>query len=442
MTAHRKTPGMMFAAFGLGGSMAAVRMACSFISIKVTAVFLGPAGLALVAQFSNFVSLFQSMLGQGLVTGLVRLSAEYGDDPARRRRVSATALRMGLALVLVLGVVLAVAAPAIAEWLLTSREHQLLIAVAGVAVAAAMLTDLLYGALGVSKEIGLIGSATIAATVLGLLIFAPASAQWGVQGGLWGSFAVLLVSAGLTVAVVRWRSRGVALSDFIGPFDRTECLRLLGFYPMLIINGVLPPLVLIMVRDTLTSAMSLDAAGLWQATWRLSEAYQAAIVSSITLYFMPSMGERVRQPAALRRQILRTLLAATGATAVLALAILLLREPIVRIVFSPRFHTVSELLPLQLLGDVLKMGGWILAMALVAVLRTRWFIAITVLAALAFVGLAKGLVPGLGIPGVLWAYVGTGLLQCTLGAVALRDILWPRHEEPPLLAAAAVKEQS
>ena len=75
----------MATAFRWGGSMAAVRLVCSFLSIKVTAVYLGPAGLALVAQYASFLSMFQSMLGQGLVTGAVRLSSEYSDDAARRR---------------------------------------------------------------------------------------------------------------------------------------------------------------------------------------------------------------------------------------------------------------------------------------------------------------------------------------------------------------------
>jgi PST family polysaccharide transporter len=424
----RKMSRVMVSAFGWGGSMAGVRMVCSFISIKVTAVYLGPSGLALVAQFSNFVSLFQSMLGQGLMTGIVRLSAEYADDAPRRRRVYATALRMGLVFAGVFALVLLVAAPHVSVWLLTDRKHEWLMAVAGVAVAAAMLTDLLQGALGVTREIGLIGTATIVSTVVGLLIFAPSCYLWGVTGGLWASFVLLVASAMITAATLHIGAKGVRLSDFIGPFDAVECRRLLGFYPMLLINGVLAPLTLIVVRDTLVSLLGLEQAGLWQATWRLSEAYQAAIIASTSLYFMPSLGERMADRPALRLQMLRTLAVATGSTAALALVIGLLRVPMVHTVFSPQFHLVSGLMPMQLMGDVLKMAAWILAMSLVALMRTRLFIAITVMAAVSFAGLTKVLVPSMGLEGVLWAYVCTGALQVSLGLLALRDILVP----PPL----------
>ncbi len=426
MTAStRKMSRVMVSAFGWGGGMAGVRMVCSFISIKVTAVYLGPGGLALVAQFSNFVSLFQSMLGQGLVTGIVRLSAEYVDDAPRRRRVYATALRMALALAGLFALLLMVAAPHVSAWLLTDRKYEWLMAVAGLAVAAAMVTDLFQGALGVTKEIGLIGTATIVSTVLGLLIFAPSCYLWGVTGGLWASFVVLVLSALVTTGMLHFGSHGVRLADFIGPFDPAECRRLLGFYPMLLINGGLAPLTLIVVRDTLVSQLGLEHAGLWQATWRLSEAYQVAIISSTSLYFMPSMGERMADPTALRLQLLRTLAVATGATAGLAVVICLLRDVIVHTVFSPQFRLVSDMLPMQLLGDVLKMAAWILAMSLVALMRTKLFIAITVVAAISFAGLTKALVPSMGLNGVLWAYVCTGVLQVSLGLLALRDILTP-----------------
>ncbi|HEX7686155.1 MAG TPA: hypothetical protein VF453_00550, partial [Burkholderiaceae bacterium] len=381
---ERRMGRVMVAALGWGGGMAAVRMACSFVSIKITAVALGPAGLALVAQFSNFVSLFQSMLGQALTTGVVRLDAEYAQDPPRRLRVRATAARMLVALAVVFGLVMAVASAPVAGWLLSDRAYAVLIALSGIAVAAAMATDLLNGTLSAVQEIGLVGRATMASTILGLAVFAPCAYLWGVAGGLWGSFAVLVATAGVSAIVVRRRSRGVRLGDFRGAFDRTECRRLLGFYPMLLVNGALAPLTLILVRDALVEHLGLDAAGLWQASWRLSEAYQAVILSSTTLYFMPSMGARIGDPRALRRQLLRTLALATGSTAALAAGIAILRVPIVHAVFSARFAPVAGLLPLQLAGDVLKMAGWILAMALVAAMRTRRFIALAVISAAGF----------------------------------------------------------
>ena len=53
-------------AFRLGALQALVRLVCSFASVKLTAVYLGPAGLALIAQFNNFMSLCQGVIVTGL----------------------------------------------------------------------------------------------------------------------------------------------------------------------------------------------------------------------------------------------------------------------------------------------------------------------------------------------------------------------------------------
>lgn len=428
---------MMLKSLGWGSSVALVRLFTSFLSIKVTAVVLGPGGLALVAQFAAFISLCQSMLGQGLVAGAVRLGAEQATGKPPRRNVYPTVLRLGAVLVGGCALMLACASPWLAELLLQDRRFAPLIALSGLAVAAAMATDLIHGALGVSKDVGLIAQATMASTVLGLMVFAPAAWWWGLDGALWASWVLCVLALAVSVVLTRSRSRGLCWTDFKGPFDRALARQVLGFYPMLVINGVLPPLVLIVVRDTLVGQVSLDAAGLWQASWRLSEACQALVVASVSLHFMPGMGEHAHDPAARRRHVLRTLGGACAVSALLAAALWAGRAPAVHLVFSPAFAPVIDLLPLQLLGDVLKTAAWILSMALVGTLRTRWFIASLAAYALGFIGLTWQLVPTMGTLGAQWGYVLAVLAQALLAACGLRDVLWAGAAAAPMSLAEA-----
>ena len=62
-------------AFGWGSAQAIVRLVVGFVSIKVTAIFLGPAGIALVGQTGNFLTLLQGTLGNAIQTAVIFVTA-------------------------------------------------------------------------------------------------------------------------------------------------------------------------------------------------------------------------------------------------------------------------------------------------------------------------------------------------------------------------------
>jgi len=163
-------------------------------------------------------------------------------------------------------------------------------------------------------------------------------------------------------------------------------------------------------------------AGLWQATWRVSEVYLGVVMAAVSLYFLPRLGEVAGTPA-LRKEILRTFVQAVGITAVIALAIFILRDWVVRIVFTEEFLPVRDLMPFQLLGDVLRMAAWILGFVLVALVRSRWYIALELLVPAIYFSGALLLVPKHGAQGVTWAYCLAGAAHFAISVFALRDIL-------------------
>lgn len=418
--------GMRRKAFGLGTLQALVRLVCSFASVKLTAVYLGPAGLALIAQFNNFVSLCQGIIVTGLETATMRLSAEYGADVERRGRLLATVGKVGVGLGLPTALVLVVASPWLASWLLKDSAYGYVFVIGAIGMLAAILNSVLLAVLTTRGEISRVVASNILATIFGVLVFAPAAMRWGTQGGLYASSTIYMFSLLLTLIVLS-RTTVLGLREFVGRFDRGEARRIAGFYPMLVFHAAMTPLSLILIREHVTSQLSLEAAGLWQACWRLSETYMIVVMMSVTTQFMARLGEVVNSPERLRAEVLRTLGASVGATAAMAVCIFVLREWVVRLIFSRAFMPVTELMPMQLIGDVLKMAGWTLGFVLVATVRSRWYVAIEVVVPLTFIFAARVLGPGMGVSGVTAAYVVAGCVQCTMAFIALRDVIFVRR---------------
>lgn len=150
------------------------------------------------------------------------------------------------------------------------------------------------------------------------------------------------------------------------------------------------------------------------------------ITTSVSLFFMPRLGELAQRPAALRAEVWRTLAAVMAITAIAALAMGLLRGPLVRIVFSSAFDGAQALMPVQLLGDVLKMGAWTLGFVLVSQVRTGWYVAIEVLVPLVFVLGTRALIPDWGPIGAMWAYVTASAVHLLLALAGLQRTLFRR----------------
>src|SRR5258708_12064260 len=127
--------GRWYRAVGLGGMDWVRRLVLSFITIKFTAVYLGPSGIALVAQLGNFIAICHGVLGGGIGTATARLYPEFEHDRAGRKRFLATAWRLASLFAVVSIVVIALGSGPLARWLLTSDQHGTAVVLARVAGA-------------------------------------------------------------------------------------------------------------------------------------------------------------------------------------------------------------------------------------------------------------------------------------------------------------------
>lgn len=410
-------------AFGLGAAQAVIRLICSFISIKLTAAYLGPSGLALVAQFNNLVTLGQGLAGSAANTAIVRLTPELAEDPDRRQVLWATAARIASLLALGFALLLVLFSEFISQRAFGDAGHWGAVMLCAGSLLVVVVNGILLSVLNGLGDITRVVRFNVAATVAGLLVFAPACVWGGLQGGFVGSALAYTVALLISVVGLRGPSK-ISLSRLFNGYDSEAARRVWAFFPMLIAHATLSPLSTMVVRDTIMNTLDTQSAGLWQAAWRLSEAYLTVVTTSVSLYFMPRLGELAARPAELRREVWRTLATVTLVTALIATAIGLLRQWVVPMVFSREFAGAQALMPLQLFGDVLRMAGWTLGFVLVALVRTRWYLAIEVAVPLLFVLAVNLLIPEQGVMGAVAAYVLASGVHLLMGLTGLRKLLF------------------
>jgi len=65
-------------------------MATGLVSNKIIAIYLGPGGLALLGQFSNFIAIATTISSGGITAGITKYVAEYRDSKNEQEKVNST----------------------------------------------------------------------------------------------------------------------------------------------------------------------------------------------------------------------------------------------------------------------------------------------------------------------------------------------------------------
>ena len=399
-----------------------LRLVVGFISIKVTAVYLGAPGLALVGQINNFMALAQGGVANAIQTGVIRFTAESEGDAARQKAVWRTGILLSLTLSAPLVVLVMVLAKPISRWLFDTEAYWLVVLISGPCVLLAVLGTVLTGILNGLKRLREVSLVQILTIIGSAAVFIPLAYVWGIWGGLIGSALATAITLLISVPFLLMEGGVLHWRDLRGGMDRKLVNEFWGFFPMLLANSAVAPLGLIWVRDALSGGLGMDAAGHWQAMWRVSEMYTMVLTTALGLYLMPHLSS-CKTDGHFARELFKITYQVAAITLLAVVVLYPLRDVVVSLIFTPDFYPVTDLFAWQLAGDVLKMISWPLRMALVIKKRVAWYIVLEVVAPLIHAGLTHMLWQKWGVNAATLGYAASYLVVDLLLLVALRDYL-------------------
>jgi PST family polysaccharide transporter len=416
----------LWKALSWSGANSVLRIALGFFSAKVSAVYLGPSGMALVGEINNFLQVSTGAVANGAQTGVVNLTAERSQTGDRLQQLWATAVWSVIVLSGLLAVIVALNASRLASWLLFDAKYWPVIVAAGCVAVFAVVDTVLVGVLNGLRQVKLVAGASMASTVLEFALFASLTWTFGIWGGL---FAITAIygSKVMVSGCVAFRSGLISARAIFGGFDRQTLVAIGRFYPMLLAHSVAAPLALILVRSATVRTLGLEHGGYLQAVWRLSDMYVGVLTTALGFYFMAhfasltSDGERGH---VLRRTIVQLAIV----TVCCATAIYLLRDVIIAVVLTAGFAPIRELLPFQLVGDVFKVVDYPLQMVLVTQRRVGSYIAQAVGGPALYVSLNAWWGPSLGAQAAPVAYATSSFIVMLGLLYSLRHTLVAKRD--------------
>jgi len=173
---------------------------------------------------------------------------------------------------------------------------------------------------------------------------------------------------------------------------------------MAVASAVSMPLALIAVRKIIIANVGWDAAGQWQAVWKISEVYLSVMTMALGIYFLPQLA-KLKTYKEIRKEINSTALIIVPIVIFMALFVYLVRDFAITILFTEKFRDARELFGIQLIGDVLKISSWLYAYPMLSRGATKWFVSSEIFFAVSLVLMTAIFVPYYKTDGANIAYM-------------------------------------
>lgn len=369
---------------------------------KILAIYVGPTGYAALGQFQNAVQMITTFGSGAINTGVTKYTAEYFNDEAQQRKLWRTAGTIALTGSVITGALVALFNQPLASWFLKDTQYASVFIWFGLTLIFFVFNTLLLAILNGKKEISRYVIVNITGSVFSLAVSTVMIVQWG----LYGALLTLAINQSLVFFVtvtLCYRTSWFKLKYLVGGIDKQAAIHLGKYTAMAMTSAASVPVSHILVRNYLGEMLGWQAAGYWEAMWRLSAAYLMFVTTTLGVYYLPRLSE-LTDSEAIKKEIIQGYQIILPVAVACGLTIYLLRDLIIRVLFTQEFRPMRDLFAWQMVGDTLKIGGWILSYLMLGKALTKLFIVTEIFFSFYFIILSRNLINVFGLEGVAVAH--------------------------------------
>ena len=362
--------------------------------------------MALVGNLRNFTASVEGIATLGFTNGIVKYVAQKEDNQEELKQFLSTVFITLFCVILVLSGLLYFLANYLNQEIFGSDfQYEWIFKAFGLAlpwyIASLVLVSVING-FGEFKKVIYIN---IIGNVLGLLITVGLIFFYKTFGAL---LAVILSPSVLFFVTLFFIHKKINLFQLIAikSFDFSVLKPMSEYSLMALISMIFGPMVYLAIRNSIIENFDINQAGYWEAITRISNYYLLFLTTVLTVYFLPKLSKSTSN-AETKKVIWSYYKGIIPVFLVGLIAVYLLKNILIQILFTKEFLPISKLFFWQLLGDFFKALSTILALQFFAKKLTKAFIVTEIFSLTILWFSSIYLLSAYGIEGIVMAHAFT-----------------------------------
>ena len=399
----------------------AVQMLAGLVVNKILAVTIGPSGIALMGQFTNFKELVTNLSNGSFGQGVTKYIA---DHEVENKKILATSNIITAVLSVTIGGVVMIFSSTFSEMLFKTTDFSFVFIIFGFTVPFFAFNNILIATVNGYRDYKTLAKLKITNSLIALIISGSLTWYFLVKGALIAQAinTSLIFFASLLII---FKSRKLYFFFDKSSFDKKVLKLLLAFTLMAITSTILKPIVQIIIRGYIMDNSGEFEAGIWEGTKRLSDYYTQIITIALGVYYLPRLSS-LHTNTALKKEIYYGLKIIVPFIIGLGLLIFLLKDWIILILFSEDFVVISEYIYAQLIGDFFMITSFMIAYLMLAKVMVKLFVASQLIFAFTRLIFSMYFFNIAGVEGVIWANALNYFLYLLFVTIAFRKILFTK----------------
>ena len=333
------------------------------IKTKIYAILLGTFGIGITSQLFNINGLVVSLGTIGLPLGLTKYISELESD-GKRSEIYSIINQVIFILISFSFILIALTiafSNEISSLLLNSNEYKILIILTSISFPFSALLVVLDSYFKGLKDFNRYVKLTIINTIISLAISIILVYEWG----LLGVALSLPLSTVMSLSVYIYMIEKYKLLDlklifkFEFKFSKTiKSIFIIGFGSLVI--GVTDYLTMLAIRSLIIKLLGIDANGIYQSLYSISNNYFNIFFMSISIYLVPVIS------AMKEKNLINSEINSVFRVTIMLIVPILsftftARQLIIVLLYSDKFLSVTDLFVFNFIGDYFKALSWVLA---------------------------------------------------------------------------------